>query len=207
MIHTRVGGVDGKGVESSEGASSFGGSILSDLPPTTSSTLDLDLHVRLCGRRDGLHAAIELGQSRGELATRDRASQENASEGDMSSLVGRMVLAQQHARLEQVAQTRHVPRLGAAAPQSSSAPEDGPSVGHGEVSGEREGIGFIRGNALPSPEYIMRLLLCSIVESNAGARTGTTLVNRREGLLFYFLFRPWYGCWCAPVGLGFKQLF
>jgi len=123
MIHyTGAERIDEEDAGGSEIASSFGGSVLSELPPTTSATLDLDLYVRLSGRRGGLHAAIALAQSRGELKTRDRGPQENASAGNMRSVVGRMALAQQQAT-EQVAHGEVPPSDVAARKRSPSASE------------------------------------------------------------------------------------
>jgi len=192
MIHTRVGRIDGEDAESSEVASSFGGSMMSDLPPTTSATLDLDLYIRLCGgRRGSLHAAIALAQSRGELTTRHQASQENNCEGDMYSVVGRMALAQHHARLEQVAQDGHVPSSVGAASRSSSASQDGRCAEAGEVRKKRV-LGFILCGRSTSQEVVMHY--CSYVYDSLlkamRALVGAYPLHCREVCFCSIFFRP-----------------
>jgi len=160
MIHTRVGRIDGEDAESSEVASSFGGSMMSDLPPTTSATLDPDLYIRLCGGRRG-------------------------------SFVGRMALAQQHARLEQVAQDGHVPSSVGAASRSSSASQDGRCAEAGEVRKKRV-LGFILCGRSTSQEVVMHY--CSYVYDSLlkamRALVGAYPLHCREVCFCSIFFRP-----------------
>ena len=144
MINTGVDRADEGDGADSEAVSSFGGSIRStfsfsegDLPPTN-TTLDLDLYVRLSGRREGLHPSV--AQSRGELATRDQGSQGNSSVEGIYSMVGRMVVAQQQAAEQQVASKN--PGPGVLHKSSSAAVDErrctGTAAGHADSGEVRE---------------------------------------------------------------------